>query len=63
MEESLVGGTQAEESKDKSSGGVFSRDLYAQRDFWNDRFAESNGHFDWYANWAQLKSQFHVSLA
>ena len=42
-----------EEEKGNATGPskVFSRDLYAQRGFWNDRFAESNGHFDWYANW------------
>ena len=49
-----------EEVKDTGGSKIFSRELYAQRDFWNDRFAETNGHFDWYANWKQIKPIFHV---
>jgi len=37
---------------------VYSREEYAKKEFWDDRFAESNGQFDWYANWAEIKPVF-----
>ena len=37
------------------SSQVYSREEYAKKDFWNDRFKESKGHFDWYANWKEIK--------
>lgn len=40
--------------KDQSSK-VYSREEYAKPSFWNDRFKESKGFFDWYANWKEIK--------
>jgi hypothetical protein len=37
------------------SSQVYSREEYAKKDFWNDRFKESKGTFDWYANWKEIK--------
>ena len=37
------------------SSQVYSREEYAKKDFWNDRFKESKGFFDWYANWKEIK--------
>ena len=59
----LEAGILSEESKQSTaSSKVFSRELYAQKDFWNDRFAESKGHFDWYANWKEIKPVFKVRV-
>ena len=32
--------------------------MYATQDFWNDRFKETDGFFDWYANWSEIKPIF-----
>ncbi|CDW90415.1 hydroxyacid oxidase 1 [Stylonychia lemnae] len=37
---------------------VYDREEYAKKDFWNDRFKESKGFFDWYAKWDQIKPKF-----
>ena len=37
---------------------VFSRDVYANKDFWNERFKNEKHMFDWYVNWRQLKKYF-----
>jgi len=37
---------------------VFSREVYAQREFWDSRFEETSGFFDWYANWKQISPVF-----
>jgi len=41
---------------------VYDRAEYAKRDFWNDRFTESQGYFDWYAGWKELKSTFEQAF-
>ena len=50
---------QPQKSHDKvkftDSSQVYSREEYAKKDFWNDRFKETKGHFDWYANWKEIK--------
>ena len=63
QESALTAAAAFDENMDEEKGDskVFSRDLYAQRDFWNDRFREGKGHFDWYANWKQIKPVFNVS--
>ena len=38
---------------------VYSREEYAKKEFWDDRFSESNGQFDWYANWKEIKPVFY----
>eukprot|EP00347_Sterkiella_histriomuscorum_P017991 403347204 len=42
---------------------VYDREEYAKKDFWNDRFRESKGFFDWYAKWEQIKPQFEKSFS
>jgi len=39
---------------------VYSRDVYAKKEFWDERFTETKGFFDWYAAWKQLKSTFEA---
>lgn len=34
---------------------------YSKKEFWNDRFQNTSGNFDWYAEWDQLK-QFYKPL-
>ena len=41
---------------------VYSREEYAKKDFWNDRFKESKGFFDWYANWKEIKPVWEQML-
>lgn len=41
---------------------VYSREEYAKKDFWNDRFKETKGFFDWYANWKEIKPVFEKHL-
>ena len=43
---------------------VYSREEYAKKEFWDDRFKESKGQFDWYANWKEIQPVFeaHVTL-
>lgn len=38
---------------------MYSREEYAKKEFWNDRFKESKGFFDWYANWKEIKPVMH----
>ena len=40
----------------------YNRKSYADKDFWNDRFKESDGFFDWYANWSQLKNYIEALI-
>mmetsp|Transcript_642 Transcript_642/g.697 ORF Transcript_642/g.697 Transcript_642/m.697 type:complete len:350 (+) Transcript_642:51-1100(+) len=42
-----------EESKPEDA--LFSRQEYADKDFWDDRFAKTKGAFDWYASWDELE--------
>ena len=42
--------TQETESK------VYDKREYAKPDFWNDRFKETSGFFDWYVEWPELKT-------
>ena len=37
---------------------VYSREEYAKKEFWDDRFKETKGFFDWYANWDEIKPVF-----
>ena len=42
---------------------VYSREEYAKKEFWNDRFKETKGFFDWYANWKEIKPVFEKYMA
>ncbi|CAD8072237.1 unnamed protein product [Paramecium primaurelia] len=44
---------QQEQAQPKSQ--VFSREEYAKDQFWEDRYKEHKGRFDWYVEWPQLK--------
>ncbi|CAK81223.1 unnamed protein product (macronuclear) [Paramecium tetraurelia] len=44
---------QQEQVQPKSQ--VFSREEYAKDQFWEDRYKEHKGRFDWYVEWPQLK--------
>ena len=44
--------------KDEEVSQVYSREEYAKPQFWNDRFKETKGFFDWYANWKEIKPAF-----
>lgn len=41
---------------------VYSREEYATKEFWDERFKESKGFFDWYANWKEIKPVFEKML-
>ena len=41
---------------------VYSREEYAKKEFWDDRFKESKGFFDWYANWKEIQPAFDLIL-
>lgn len=41
---------------------MYSREEYAKKEFWDDRFKETKGFFDWYANWKELRECFHAQL-
>ncbi len=43
-----------EDLKDK----VYSREEYARANFWEDRYVENGGFFDWYAEFPELKVSF-----
>ena len=47
-----------EKKAEEGESMVYSREEYAKADFWNDRFKESKGFFDWYANWEEIKPVF-----
>ena len=47
-----------EEPQEAAQSLVYSREEYAKKEFWDERFAESNGQFDWYANWSEIKPHF-----
>jgi 2-polyprenyl-3-methyl-5-hydroxy-6-metoxy-1,4-benzoquinol methylase len=38
---------------------VYSREEYAKASFWDDRYAEKGGFFDWYAEYPELKPVFN----
>lgn len=40
---------------------MFSRKEYAQNQFWDDRYKEHKGHFDWYVSWPQLREYLTAS--
>ena len=50
------------DSSEKTESLVYSREEYAKKEFWNDRFKEQNGFFDWYANWKEIKPKFNEML-
>ena len=37
---------------------MYSRSEYATANFWDDRYAEKGGMFDWYAEYPELKLSF-----
>ena len=41
---------------------MYSREEYAKKEFWDDRFKETKGFFDWYANWKELRECFLTNL-
>jgi hypothetical protein len=41
---------------------VYSREEYAKKEFWDERFKETKGFFDWYANWKEIKISFYKYL-
>ena len=47
-----------ESTKTDLSKEVFSRQEYAQANFWDERYAEKGGFFDWYAEYPELKNAF-----
>ena len=49
-----------QESSQSSSleNEVYSREEYATEKFWDDRYAEKGGMFDWYAEYPELKNAF-----
>jgi hypothetical protein len=42
---------------------VFSREEYAQSDFWDKRYTEHKGYFDWYVEYPELKKLFDGDMA
>jgi len=42
--------------------GVYSREEYAESDFWDKRYQESKGYFDWYVEYPELKELFNGPL-
>jgi hypothetical protein len=42
---------------------VYSREEYAKKEFWDERFKETKGFFDWYANWKEIKISFYKYLS
>ena len=49
-------------NEDDPASLVYSREEYAKKEFWDDRFKESKGFFDWYANWSEIKPVFEKHL-
>ena len=37
---------------------VYSREEYAKANFWDDRYTQKGGTFDWYAEYPELKNSF-----
>jgi hypothetical protein len=37
---------------------VFSREEYAKKDFWEDRYSGKKVFFDWYVEYPELKESF-----
>ena len=50
--------SKSEEPAASTESMVYSREEYAKKEFWDDRFKESKGFFDWYANWDEIKPVF-----
>lgn len=46
------------EEENKKESLVYSQEEYAKKEFWDDRFKETKGFFDWYANWTEIKPVF-----
>ena len=46
--------------KDKKE--TYEQELYAKKEFWDDRFSETKGFFDWYANWKEIKPIFYKNV-
>eukprot|EP01017_Pseudomicrothorax_dubius_P019588 TRINITY_DN2151_c0_g1_i14.p2 TRINITY_DN2151_c0_g1~~TRINITY_DN2151_c0_g1_i14.p2 ORF type:complete len:150 (-),score=33.93 TRINITY_DN2151_c0_g1_i14:736-1185(-) len=44
-----------EEAQESRLPGVFERAEYARPEFWNKRFEEAKGFFDWYIEYSQFK--------
>ena len=48
--------------KEKEEKKVFERSVYAEKEFWNERFRKEKKMFDWYINWKQLKTSFNTLM-
>ena len=46
------------EKDEQAPAKTFSRDVYADKGFWNERFKDEKHMFDWYVSWKQLKKYF-----
>lgn len=51
-----------EKQEESATSMVYSREEYAKKEFWNDRFKESKGFFDWYANWKEIRPAFEEMI-
>ena len=50
------------DTEKKPESLVYSREEYAKKEFWDDRFKESKGFFDWYANWKEIGPSFGAHI-
>lgn len=41
--------------KEEKPAQVYSREEYATKDFWESRYKENPGYFDWYAEFPELQ--------
>ena len=62
MEQTNNTDTEVEKKKEPESL-VYSREEYAKKEFWDDRFKETKGFFDWYANWEEIKPVFNKFIS
>ena len=46
------------EKKTDLKQNVYSREQYAKANFWEDRYVQNGGFFDWYAEFPQLNPVF-----
>ena len=58
----MEAGDNTSKSEPNGESMVYSREEYAKKEFWDDRFKESKGFFDWYANWKEIKPDFETLL-
>ncbi|KAM3143476.1 hypothetical protein pb186bvf_004537 [Paramecium bursaria] len=55
QQEEQVQDKQLDNENGKQESLVFTREEYAQPNFWDDRYKEHKGNFDWYVEWPQLQ--------